>query len=141
MSAKFQKPHLLGLTAAAILCLLFSNPVVAGGNPSDEAEAYASQQDNIVKGTVLDERGETLVGVSVIIQGTSIGTATDSKGRFEIKAKKGDVLLISSNWCAGAGARGSAYRRLNRVCRGIQSANGSRTSKSRTPGRLRTRRR
>ena len=78
MSAKFQKPHLLGLTAAAILCLLFSNPVVAGGNPSDEAEAYASQQDNIVKGTVLDERGETLVGVSVIIQGTSIGTATDS---------------------------------------------------------------
>ena len=96
MSRKFQKPHLLGLTAAAILCLLFSNPVVAGGNPSDEAEAYASQQDNIVKGTVLDERGETLVGVSVIIQGTSIGTATDSKGRFEIKAKKGDVLLISS---------------------------------------------
>ena len=56
MSAKFQKPHLLGLTAAAILCLLFSNPVVAGGNPSDEAEAYASQQDNIVKGTVPDER-------------------------------------------------------------------------------------
>ncbi len=96
MSRKFQKPHLLGLTAAAILCLLFSNPVVAGGNPSDEAEAYASQQDNIVKGTVLDERGETLVGVSVIVQGTSIGTATDSKGRFEIKAKKGDVLLISS---------------------------------------------
>lgn len=96
MSRSFQKPHLLGLTAAAILCLLFSNPVVAGGNPSDEAEAYASEQDNIVKGTVLDERGETLVGVSVIIQGTSIGTATDSKGRFEIKAKKGDVLLISS---------------------------------------------
>ena len=96
MSRSFQKPHLLGLTAAAILCLLFSNPVVAGGNPSDEAEAYASQQDNIVKGTVLDERGETLVGVSVIIQGTSIGTATDSKGRFEIKAKKGDVLLVSS---------------------------------------------
>ena len=96
MSRSFLKPHLLGLTAAAILCLLFSNPVVAGGNPSDEAEAYASQQDNIVKGTVLDERGETLVGVSVIIQGTSIGTATDSKGRFEIKAKKGDVLLVSS---------------------------------------------
>ena len=96
MSRSIQKPHLLGLTAAAILCLLFSIPVVAGGNPSNEAEAYASQQDNIVKGTVLDERGETLVGVSVIIQGTSIGTATDSKGRFEIKAKKGDVLLISS---------------------------------------------
>lgn len=57
MSRSFQKPHLLGLTAAAILCLLFSNPVVAGGNPLDEAEAYASQQDNIVKGTVLDERG------------------------------------------------------------------------------------
>lgn len=96
MSRSFQKPIYWGLTAAAILCLLFSNPVVAGGNPSNEAEAYASQQDNIVKGTVLDERGETLVGVSVIIQGTSIGTATDSKGRFEIKAKKGDVLLISS---------------------------------------------
>lgn len=87
----------MGLTAAAILLsAVFSNPVVAGGNPSDEAEAYASQQDNIVKGTVLDERGETLVGVSVIIQGTSTGTATDAKGRFEIRAKRGDVLVVSS---------------------------------------------
>lgn len=73
------------------------NPVTAGGRPVADAEAAsAAQQDNIVRGTVLDERGETLVGVSVIIQGTSTGTATDAKGRFEIRAKRGDVLVVSS---------------------------------------------
>lgn len=73
------------------------NPVTAGGRPVADAEAAsAAQQDNIVRGTVLDERGETLVGVSVIIQGTSNGTATDAKGRFEIRAKRGDVLVVSS---------------------------------------------
>ena len=73
------------------------NPVTADGRPVADAEAAsAAQQDNIVRGTVLDERGETLVGVSVIIQGTSTGTATDAKGRFEIRAKRGDVLVVSS---------------------------------------------
>ena len=71
--------------------------MTAGGRPVADAEAAsAAQQDNIVRGTVLDERGETLVGVSVIIQGTSTGTATDAKGRFEIRAKRGDVLVVSS---------------------------------------------
>ncbi len=96
MSNNFLKPHLWGLTAAAILCLLAWNPVAAGEVPPADAESSASQQENIVKGTVLDERGETLVGVSVIIRGTSVGTATDSKGRFEIRAKRGDVLVVSS---------------------------------------------
>lgn len=83
--------------AGVLLLPAVLNPVTAGGRPVADAEAAsAAQQDNIVRGTVLDERGETLVGVSVIIQGTSTGTATDAKGRFEIRAKRGDVLVVSS---------------------------------------------
>lgn len=69
------------------------NPVTAGGRPVADAEAAsAAQQDNIVRGTVLDERGETLVGVSVIIQGTSTGTATDAKDG----SKSGQKGVMSS---------------------------------------------
>lgn len=83
--------------AGVLLLPAVLNPVTAGGRPVADAEAAsAAQQDNIVRGTVLDERDETLVGVSVIIQGTSTGTATDAKGRFEIRAKRGDVLVVSS---------------------------------------------
>lgn len=83
--------------AGVLLLPAVLNPVTAGGRPvADAVAASAAQQDDIVRGTVLDERGETLVGVSVIIQGTSIGTATDAKGRLEIRAKRGDVLVVSS---------------------------------------------
>jgi len=44
--------------AGVLLLPAVLNPVTAGGRP---VAASAAQQDNIVRGTVLDERGETLV--------------------------------------------------------------------------------
>lgn len=43
---------------------------------------YASAQDADVKGTVTDVNGEPLIGVSVRVQGTAIGTITDINGSF-----------------------------------------------------------
>ena len=49
----------------------------------------------VVTGNVSDETGEALIGVSVLVQGTSTGAATDIDGNFSVKAASDDVLVIS----------------------------------------------
>ena len=49
-----------------------------------------------VKGTVLeDETRQSLPGVSILIKTTSKGTVTDIDGKFQLNAKKGDILVFS----------------------------------------------
>jgi iron complex outermembrane recepter protein len=48
-----------------------------------------------VTGKVTDEKGEALVGVSVIVKGSARGTTTDSKGIYGIEASANDVLVFS----------------------------------------------
>ena len=49
-------------------------------------------QTTTVKGIVTDTSGEPLIGVSVIVEGTSFGTQTNIDGEFSIKANPGDKL-------------------------------------------------
>ncbi len=49
-----------------------------------------------VNGTVSDDvTGETLPGVSIIIEGTTLGTTTDINGSYSIDVNRDDVLLFS----------------------------------------------
>lgn len=48
-----------------------------------------------VSGKITDEKGEPLVGGSVVIKGTTKGSITDVDGRFQLDAKEGDVLVLS----------------------------------------------
>ncbi len=49
-----------------------------------------------VSGVVTDAgTGETLIGATVIIEGTTVGTVTDIDGRYELNANQGDVLVFS----------------------------------------------
>jgi len=49
-----------------------------------------------VSGVITDaENGETLIGASVLVKGTTLGTVTDFDGNFSINASPGDVLEIS----------------------------------------------
>ncbi|HEU0227740.1 MAG TPA: SusC/RagA family TonB-linked outer membrane protein [Arachidicoccus soli] len=48
-----------------------------------------------IEGHVHDSKGEPLVGASVMITGTKIGTTTDLKGHFSIKTKDGARLQIT----------------------------------------------
>ena len=38
-----------------------------------------------VRGQVLDQQGQPIVGASVIVQGTTVGVSTDAQGRFELE--------------------------------------------------------
>ncbi len=48
-----------------------------------------------VKGNVKDAKGEPLIGVSILIKGSSNGTVTDLDGNFTLPSYNGDVLEIS----------------------------------------------
>lgn len=49
-----------------------------------------------VTGKVVDDAtGESIIGATILIQGTSTGTVTDLDGNFSIEAKSGDVLEVS----------------------------------------------
>ncbi len=51
-------------------------------------------QEGTIRGTVIDdETGETLVGVSVLVKGTTSGTITDLDGKFSIDQSPGNYTL------------------------------------------------
>ena len=50
---------------------------------------------SIVKGTVIDEAGEPVIGASVQVQGTKTGSVTDFNGNFSVQASSNATLLIS----------------------------------------------
>lgn len=52
-------------------------------------------QAAIVKGTVTDQSGEPLIGATVMLAGSSVGTATDADGNFSIDAEQGKTLKVS----------------------------------------------
>ena len=58
--------------------------------------AFGYAQQITVKGTVKDGSGQPLMGASVLVKGTSHGTAADFDGNFELKVDKGVTLVISS---------------------------------------------
>ena len=52
-------------------------------------------QDNIITGTVRDEYGFPLFGVTVLNINSRVGAVTDEDGNFSLRAKKDDVLEFS----------------------------------------------
>jgi iron complex outermembrane receptor protein len=48
-----------------------------------------------ITGTVVDENGAPMAGVSVVIKGSTIGTQTGVNGKFTLNASQGDVLIFS----------------------------------------------
>ena len=48
-----------------------------------------------VTGTIIDETGEPMIGVSVLVQGTTTGTVTDLDGKFVLEIPANATLVIS----------------------------------------------
>lgn len=61
------------------------------------AEVQNVQQGELVKGTIVDETGEPIIGATVLVVGGSAtqGTVADMDGNFSIKVKPGAKLKIS----------------------------------------------
>ena len=53
------------------------------------------QSDIKLSGTVKDMMGEPLIGVSILVKGTTNGTVTDLDGKFSLQVAKGAVIEIS----------------------------------------------
>lgn len=52
-------------------------------------------QEMQVQGNIIDENGEPLIGVSVLVQGTGTGTVSDFDGNFILNTSKNSTLVIS----------------------------------------------
>ena len=53
-------------------------------------------QAKIIKGTVTDSNGETIISASVMVQGTTIGTITDLDGNYELEVPEDATTLVIS---------------------------------------------
>ena len=61
----------------------------------EEAGTHAVQQDEVCTGVVTDANGESLIGATVLVKGTSNGTITDVDGHFTLNGvQPGDVVEI-----------------------------------------------
>lgn len=82
------------LPFALVCSALMLNPYVGG---QAHAEVQNVQQAKAVKGTVVDETGEPVIGATVLVVGGSAsqGTITDMDGNFSINVKPGQKLKIT----------------------------------------------
>lgn len=53
------------------------------------------QSVRLIKGNVVDDEGEPIIGANVTIKGKSGGTITDMDGNFSLRASANDILQIS----------------------------------------------
>jgi hypothetical protein len=60
------------------------------------AELFAEQQQRVITGTVTDEAGEPLPGVTVVIKGTTQGTVTNEAGNYSLTNIPEDATLVFS---------------------------------------------
>ncbi len=75
---------------------LFQADALARDGNAISKELSAAPLEGEISGIVTDAAdNEPLIGATVQVKGTSIGTVTDINGKFQIKAAPGDVLVIS----------------------------------------------
>jgi len=60
------------------------------------SQVFAQEADKTVSGTVRDEQGQTLPGVSVILKGSKTGGITDVQGHYSLKIKNTTGTLVFS---------------------------------------------
>ena len=64
--------------------------------PSPAMAAVAQSSETItVKGQVIDQGGEPLIGATVKVKGSTGGSVTDIEGNFELKAPSNAILVVS----------------------------------------------
>lgn len=53
-------------------------------------------QERVITGVVTDQKGSTMIGVNVLIKGTTTGVVTDIDGKYSIKVPDNNATLSIS---------------------------------------------
>lgn len=69
-----------------LLCVVWSAPFVQ------------AQSSRLLKGRVVDEQGVPLIGVSVFVKGTSIGTTTDTEGNYTLSLGDRTQVVVTFSY-------------------------------------------
>lgn len=85
----------LAMTAA--MCA--GSPLYVSALPEPMPAAAAQAAQTLVKGTVVDETGEPVIGATVLPEDGKNGTATDIDGMFQLKISKPTKVTISYIGC------------------------------------------
>lgn len=92
---KTREMNCLKIVGASLLLLCISPQFAVADGLKQDAVTIMQQQNLKVSGVVTDEAGEPLIGVSVLVKGTTLGNITDLNGRFSLDVPEGSILEIS----------------------------------------------
>lgn len=91
-----KRTYLVNSSRKAFLLMALTAGLTSAPRGVMAAQAVqAVQQADAVKGQVLDQNGEPVIGATVKAKGTSKGTVTDLDGKFSINVKPGTLLEVS----------------------------------------------
>ena len=92
---KTREMNCLKIAGASLLLLCISPQFAVADGLKQDTVTIMQQQNLKVSGVVTDEAGEPLIGVSVLVKGTTLGNITDLNGRFSLDVPEGSILEIS----------------------------------------------
>ena len=90
-----KKNFIKGTTLPVVLFFSAFTFAPAIGFQPVSASVNVVQQQSTVKGTVVDSKGEPVIGANVVAEGSKSGTITDIDGVFKINVRPGTKLKIS----------------------------------------------
>lgn len=93
-----EKEFFKGKSRRVLYSMLVASALL-GGSPqrafSEVRDVQTVLQSGIVKGQVVDANGESVIGASVLVKGTTNGTITDIDGNFVLNDASKGTLVIS----------------------------------------------
>ena len=81
----------LGLVSMSLVC---ASPLAAMVIQPFVGVTIVQQNVITVKGQVMDEKGEAIIGANVIVEGTAQGMITDMNGNFSFQCPVGAILKV-----------------------------------------------
>ena len=77
------------------LCFMLAGGAIIPQSSVLKAETSVTQQSRKITGTITDAKGEPLLGVNVVVKGTTNGTITDLDGKYVLEVEPDAILVIS----------------------------------------------
>jgi TonB-dependent starch-binding outer membrane protein SusC len=84
------------LFIVTVLNVSGSNTFSSKSNSDKATDAASTIQQNRIAGTVTDEKGNPIPGVTILVKGTTNGSITDSSGKYVINNVTQKASLIFS---------------------------------------------